>query len=195
MKAVSNSGPLIWLPRIGCLPWLERMFPDGLVIPLAVHREIVIQGKGKPGVSEIEAALNRGDLRLQSKDEKIDPQLVSLLERELDPGEAEAIALAQLIKPDRLLIDEHRAREKAKSLGIQVIGTLGILLQAKAWGSNGLWLKMMLFAISIQALKAHFNEVQPQPLREVRGGRNARTRIWTFQRIWCCIPLQLHGGA
>lgn len=50
---------------------------------------------------------------------------------ELDQGEREAIALALEISEQRILLDEREARQVAQRFGLQVIGTLGILLLAK----------------------------------------------------------------
>jgi predicted nucleic acid-binding protein len=49
----------------------------------------------------------------------------------LDAGEAEALALALQSPSSVLLLDEVAARAVAASLGIRVIGTLGLLVRAK----------------------------------------------------------------
>ena len=59
------------------------------------------------------------------------------LEAELDPGEAEALALAEEIRAEAVLIDEAAGRRVASRLGLPVLGTLGILLRAKQWGICG----------------------------------------------------------
>lgn len=48
----------------------------------------------------------------------------------LDPGEIEAISLAIEISAHRLVVDDLPARIVAERLGLQVIGSLGILLEA-----------------------------------------------------------------
>lgn len=48
----------------------------------------------------------------------------------VDLGESEAIALAQQVKADWLLSDDAKARQLAESLGIEVHGSLGLVL----WG-------------------------------------------------------------
>ncbi|MDX2283149.1 MAG: DUF3368 domain-containing protein [Bacteroidia bacterium] len=52
----------------------------------------------------------------------------------LDPGEAEAIALAEELHASLLLIDEAKGRRIAIERGIPVTGLLGVLLAAKAGG-------------------------------------------------------------
>lgn len=58
----------------------------------------------------------------------------SVLELQLDKGEASAIALA-LERPDCILIlDDFKARTVAKRLDLRVTGTIGILIKAKLSG-------------------------------------------------------------
>lgn len=52
----------------------------------------------------------------------------------LDPGAAEAISLATEDDDSTLLIDEAAGRAKAAELGIEVMGTIGILLLARKSG-------------------------------------------------------------
>jgi len=57
-----------------------------------------------------------------------------MLRKELDEGEAEAIALAVVNNADLLLLDERIGRKMASRLGIQFIGVLGIIIHAKQNG-------------------------------------------------------------
>lgn len=58
----------------------------------------------------------------------------NLLTQGLDRGEAEAIALALQITAQKLIIDERRGRAVAERLGLQLTGTLGVLVIAKQRG-------------------------------------------------------------
>jgi uncharacterized protein len=60
--------------------------------------------------------------------------LAESLTRELDRGEAEAIALAGELNADLLLMDEKAGRTLARREGIKVIGLMGVLLMAKQKG-------------------------------------------------------------
>src|SRR3990172_3553526 len=127
MKVVSNTSPLINLARIGHLNLLPRIF-SRLLIPEAVWQEAVIDGEGQPGANEIRQA---GWIERATVSNR---QLVRSLRQELDPGEAEAIALAVEINADWLLMDERLGRQTARHFGLGYIGLIGILKAAKKRG-------------------------------------------------------------
>ena len=54
--------------------------------------------------------------------------------KSVDPGEASAIALATEIDYDYLIIDDLEARKFAEKLGLNVKGSVGVLLSAKQKG-------------------------------------------------------------
>jgi len=60
--------------------------------------------------------------------------MVELLRAELDEGEAESIALAHEVRADVVLLDERDARHAAIRMGLNVLGTVGILLWGKQAG-------------------------------------------------------------
>ncbi len=62
-----------------------------------------------------------------------DPSRADLL-ADLHGGEAEAIALAQELNADLVIIDERLGRAHAKRLGLQLTGVVGVLLRAKKSG-------------------------------------------------------------
>ena len=57
--------------------------------------------------------------------------VVRALQGELEHGEAEAITLAVELQADLMLIDERRARASAARLGLNDVGVLGVLVEAK----------------------------------------------------------------
>lgn len=59
---------------------------------------------------------------------------VEVLLDDLDLGEAETIVLAREMGADWVLMDEKKARRKLTQLGLNKIGTVGILLKAKQLG-------------------------------------------------------------
>jgi predicted nucleic acid-binding protein len=90
---------------------------------------------------------------------------VTVLQMELDVGEAEAIALAKELAADLLLMDGRRGRDIAARLGLRVIGLLGVLIEAKHRGmipavkpilddlkaKAGFWVSQQLYARVLQA--------------------------------------------
>lgn len=126
-RVVSNSGPLIALAEIGQFLLLQRLFGE-LSIPSAVYTEVVIDGAGQPGAKETAEADWIKTVEVQ------DRLAVDLLRDELGPGQSEAIVLARAPGTDYLLLDDLKARRKARHLGLRVSGTLGIILMAKAAG-------------------------------------------------------------
>ena len=61
-------------------------------------------------------------------------RLVKFLLEMVDHGEAETIAFALENEVDVLLLDDKDARKIARSFGLRVTGTLGLLLLAKRKG-------------------------------------------------------------
>jgi predicted nucleic acid-binding protein len=63
-------------------------------------------------------------------------KIARLLATTLDPGEAEAIALALELSADLILLDGRDGRKDAEHAGLRVTGALGVLLRAKNDGRN-----------------------------------------------------------
>jgi uncharacterized protein len=119
---VADAGPLIIFARMGRLPLLHDIV-ETLTIPPAVYAEITISGMA--GAEKLARAkwINRVAVT--------DPALSQLLPSlTLHAGEREAIALAKE-HAAQLLIDELRGRRIATELGIDVIGSLRLLADAK----------------------------------------------------------------
>jgi predicted nucleic acid-binding protein len=64
----------------------------------------------------------------------IDKQKQQLLELHVDKGEASAIVLALEQNVDLIILDDMKARRSAESLGLEITGTLGVLIKAKRSG-------------------------------------------------------------
>ena len=123
MIVISNSSPLIALAKVGLLGLLKALFGE-VIIPRAVWAEVVEHGGGRPGSEEVA----RADwIRMRSVSNRL---AVDILRRELGPGEAEAIVLAKELGADLVLVDDERAREIARSLGLRIAGTIALLLMA-----------------------------------------------------------------
>jgi len=127
MIVVSNSSPLVSLCAIGRLELLRNRYGT-ISIPRAVHYEVAVQGSGRPGAAEVQT-FDWNTFR-----EGGNPNLATALQGKLDHGEAEAIALALELQADLLLMDERLGRIEAARFGLRFIGTLGVLIEAKARG-------------------------------------------------------------
>jgi uncharacterized protein len=123
---VSDAGPLIIFARIGRLSVLREV-TGSLIISAAVHAEIMTNNGAMPGAREVAQAewIQRATVA--------NPSLLETFPGGLHAGEREAIALAKE-RGAQLLMDEIRGRRFASQLGIDVIGTLRILAEAKRLG-------------------------------------------------------------
>lgn len=129
MPVVSNTSPILNLAIIGRLALLRQQFPE-IHIPPAVLDELRIEAD-LPGSQAVREGLEQGWLKVA---EVKDRPFVHLLQREVDHGEAEAIALAIQLQAEWTLLDEREGRCLAKGLGLRVTGVLGILLRAHSEG-------------------------------------------------------------
>ena len=122
MKVVSNTTPLNYLVWIGEVDIIPKLF-NTLTIPPAVYQEL--QHPDTPDIVQDWAN------RLPSW-VIVQPTLISnaSFSSWLDPGETEAIILAQEIQADLILLDDLRARKIAQNQGLMVTGTLGLLDRA-----------------------------------------------------------------
>ncbi|NJM07049.1 DUF3368 domain-containing protein [Candidatus Gracilibacteria bacterium] len=119
---IADTTPLITLAGVGLFNLLPRLYGT-LTIADAVEHEFA-------------AKLQPGDLDLRSLPwltiRAIDVP-VELAAR-LDRGEAATIALAELLQPRLVLLDERRGRRIAAERGLPIIGTGTVLVDAKRQG-------------------------------------------------------------
>ncbi len=125
LKVVSNTTPLLSFIKLNRLDILEKVYKE-ITIPEAVYKELE-KGKNKyyRNISD-ESWIKVVKIKNKS--------LIKQLEKDLDKGEAEAIALSLEISADLLLIDEKLGRKIAEEKGIKITGTIGVLLKAKKKG-------------------------------------------------------------
>jgi predicted nucleic acid-binding protein len=125
MLVVSNTSPILNLAIIDRLSLIREQFTT-ITIPKGVLEELRV-GENLPGSKNILDALDAKWLQVE---EVQDSAMLRILKRELDAGEAEAIALALETRAQWVLLDESEARRIAKALELKVTGVLGILLRA-----------------------------------------------------------------
>jgi len=119
---------LIGLSSIGQLHLLKELLHDEVIVPHAVWHEVVETGFDRPGAKLVESS------DWISVRQVADSDLLCLLNKDLDQGEAEAIALAKEIQAKLILLDERAARKIASALNLNVLGTVGLLIKARQVG-------------------------------------------------------------
>jgi predicted nucleic acid-binding protein len=119
---VADSSPLIILAKINCLDFLNRVFVRIYISP-EVYREVVVAGAGRPGAEEVENADWIETVELQDG-----AALLAAQEKfAIGAGELSTILLANEMHADAVLIDDYAARRIAKTEGLAVLGTVGLL--------------------------------------------------------------------
>nr|MDT0251821.1 DUF3368 domain-containing protein [Endozoicomonas sp.] len=127
---IADSSPLIALGISDLLCHFPVLLGE-VWVPETVLNECLAK-QGAPGFHEIQQAVNDRIIFVHP-DLPESVHQVQLLSRLLDPGEAQAIALADQYQAV-LLIDEKAGRSTAKNMGIRVTGSLAVLLKAKRVG-------------------------------------------------------------
>ena len=116
MIVVSDTSPITALLAVKQSELLLRLFGE-VIIPEAVETELLRTHSTLPAWLHVQSLQNsaKANLYVQS----------------VDRGEAEAIALAEELHADHLLIDERKGRRLAQQQGLPVVGLLGVVLLAK----------------------------------------------------------------
>jgi predicted nucleic acid-binding protein len=127
---VVDTSPLIFLAKLDRLDLL-RNSADEILVPAAVVEEV--WAYPDDASRKIQDALGSW-----LREEKVERrQIVDVLLADLDFGEAEVIALASERAAERIVMDDLDGRRFARRLGLEPIGTLGLLLAAKLRGELG----------------------------------------------------------
>ena len=123
MIVIADSTCLISLAHISKFDLLKELFGE-VIVPQAVFDEVVHMGRNRPGQNELR---NSGWIKTRTVKDKL---AVEALMTDLGRGEAEVIVLARETKADLIILDDGKARRKAKALGLEITGTIDILLYA-----------------------------------------------------------------
>jgi len=123
---VSDTSPIRALHYLGLLPILGELYGH-VVVPAAVQSEL---DSPPPQLQRIDlSGFDFIEVRVPN-----DPPQVRMFLQSLHLGESEALALALELHAAAILIDEAAGRLVAAQNGVRPLGTLGILLEAKAEG-------------------------------------------------------------
>ena len=130
MIIVSDTSPISNLLVIGRLALLKQVYGNIVVPPAVMNEVIALERFGY----DLSALRNSPWINVA---EPSDKEAEAKYREALDAGEAAAITLAlELDAP--LAIDEKKGRKIARALGIEVVGLVGILIEAKEIGILGL---------------------------------------------------------
>lgn len=129
MIVVSDATPIISLLKIAQLHLLHGLFQE-VFIPQAVYDELTLNPVFEKEAMQIK------ECSFITKVEVGEESSVNLFQRVtgLDRGESEAIIYTDSIGADLILMDEIKGRKIAVQVGLRVMGTLGILLEAYEQG-------------------------------------------------------------
>lgn len=122
-KVVLNSSVIIALSTVGFFDKLNHVFTE-VLISRAVYNEIYVRGRGLIGQRELQEAVKAGVIKVKDVKNRL---LVNALLDPLAIGEAETITLTVEEKANCIVLDDMVARRRAKSMGLNVIGTLRVL--------------------------------------------------------------------
>lgn len=123
MIVISDTSPIRALSHLRLIELLRELFQE-VLIPPAVELELA---SPPSGIALVDVA-QWDFIRVEAPADRV---RVDEFARSLDPGESEALALAVERSADAVLIDERAGRNKARNVGLVVIGTLGILVRVK----------------------------------------------------------------
>jgi predicted nucleic acid-binding protein len=124
MQLVCNASPLIFLAKIDLIHLLPTI-AGSLRIPMGVYHEI--KGQNDAASEWVEEHINEYVIEIESV-----PKIIESWD--LGRGETEVIAHAYLIKGLKAALDDRAARNCAASVGVDVIGTIGLILMANKEG-------------------------------------------------------------
>jgi predicted nucleic acid-binding protein len=152
MIVIADTGPLNYLVLIGSVEVLKPLYTR-VIVPEAVVKELRVAGA--PAAVRTWIARPPAWLEVQP-DSPPDPTLGFL-----DPGEAAALTLAQLLNADELLIDDWAGRAEAARRSLRVTTTLGVLADAHQAGLAD-------FELAITRLRSTNFRLDPDLERSVR---------------------------
>lgn len=124
--AVTNSGPLIHLAKAGLLELLNLY---DTVVPLEVEQEVVAIGKDKGygDALQIEEVITKGIVKVIEV--KVSRKLIELAEHAGVHKVEMKVILYALRNGAVAFLGDEAARSFARSLGVEVRGSLGLILE------------------------------------------------------------------
>lgn len=152
MIVVSDTSPICYLILVDQITVLPTLYQT-VIVPQTVANEL--------GAPESPASVRRW---IAQPPDWLEIRTVAMAERvqlqNLDPGETAAIAIAERLNADLIILDDKAARQLAHSKGLRVIGLLGVL---KAASRD----KLLDLEVTFQQLRNMGFWVSPQLLQQL----------------------------
>lgn len=130
-QVVSDTSPLLNLALIERLDLVREQFST-VVVPEQVWDELM---DGEDGVDRLRSVHDDGLFEIVTVE---DTPLFAEFRRDLDIGEAAALAYAIDADADLVLMDEREARQTARRHELPITGVIGILLRGSKEGTVSL---------------------------------------------------------
>ena len=124
---IVNASPLIFLSRVEGLTWLCDLSEEPVQISDAVMAEVAAGHDGHSIITAVEA-----DDRILSVEDIATPMVIAAWD--LGAGETQVLAHSLSRSGAIAVLDDAAAKRCGRSLGIPVVGTLGVVLAAKRMG-------------------------------------------------------------
>jgi predicted nucleic acid-binding protein len=120
---IANSTPVIALRNVNSLYILKELYRE-IIIPNAVYQELTVKD------SQVLSGYDW--IHVKSINNQMAKEMFATA---LHDGEVEVMLLAKEMNADLIIMDDGLARQHAKYLGLNITGTVGVVLRAK---NNGI---------------------------------------------------------
>lgn len=157
-KIIVNSTPLIGLCKIDRLDILHEMY-GSITIPQAVFEEVT-----KKNDAVRMRITNAEWIHIESIHETSSKQMYRA---KLHDGEVEVMILAQEYDGEHLvIIDDGAARKTAEFLGLNITGTIGVLIKAK---NAGYIKEVMPIIFELEKQGIYFSDTLKSRVKRIAG--------------------------
>lgn len=157
MIVIADSSALVALSICQALPVIESLFGE-VFVPDSVYQEVTI--KGKPEAKALKEFLNSRTKSVKLENYSIKNKV------NLGSGELDAIALYMSLSAELLIIDDAKAKKVAYANGLEVMGSIGVLLLAK---EQGLIKKIKPLLELLDASNIHLSQKMIDKALEISG--------------------------
>ncbi|QQZ29013.1 DUF3368 domain-containing protein [Thiothrix subterranea] len=145
MIIIADSSPLVALALCDCLDVLDSLFGE-VRVSQTVYEEVTVGNKAG-------SAKLANYLQGKVKESHLDLHIIG--GDTIDKGELTSIVLYKNMNADYLLIDEKAGRKVAQINQVKIIGSLGVLIEAKR---KGMIPSLNPYIEILRNSKTHFSE-------------------------------------